>query len=111
MTRASWIPAFGQDLSFCFGSVGQASRGNGDVEEAALDLQRVLGKALSGVARGPTNALPRRIKNSVVAGAEEPVVLGLPPHLTAQMRTGTGEGDKISIPPIPSLSGDVDGLS
>jgi hypothetical protein len=111
VTRAFRILAVGQDFACGLGTVGQTSGGNGDVKEAALHLQGILGQTLPSIARGSANTLAGWVENTVVARAEEAVVLGFPPHLTAQVGTGAGESDEISVSSLTALPGDVDRFS
>jgi hypothetical protein len=81
------------------------------VKEAAFDFQGVFRKVLPCFPGGTADPMSGSIEDAVVAGAEEGVVLCLPPNLAPQMGARAGEGHEIPGPSIPSLPGDVDGLS
>jgi hypothetical protein len=81
------------------------------MEQPTLNFQRVRCQALACLTGGASRGHSRSVEDPVVTGAEESVVLGFPSHLAPQVGAGAGQGDEIVDAPIPSLPGNVDGLS
>ena len=61
-----------------------------DKQEAILHLEREGGERLAGLRGGAGHGGSRGVEDTVVAGAEEPIVVRFPVHLASQMWAHTG---------------------